>query len=89
MKTIIISFLLTISCISTFCFKKKGKLDAAEEVEKAHARAGELEKLVEKLKNDFDLKNSEKQLLEYRMKTAEKKASELTTKLESVSPSSL
>lgn len=58
-------------------------------MEKAHSRAGELEKQVEKLRNDIDLKNSEKELLEYRMRTAEKKVSELNTKLESVSPSSL
>lgn len=56
---------------------------------KAHARAGELEKLVEKLREDIDVKIKEKGLLEARATEAEKKASELNSKFESVSHVSL
>ncbi|XP_071918421.1 uncharacterized protein [Coffea arabica] len=44
--------------------QKKGTLDAEEVVNKAHARAAELEKMVEKLKMEIDLKNKEKEALE-------------------------
>ncbi|PIN09478.1 hypothetical protein CDL12_17939 [Handroanthus impetiginosus] len=64
--------------------QKKGKLDAAEQVGKAHARAGELEKQVEKLRQDIDLKLKERELLEARATEAEKKASELQSKFESL-----
>ncbi|XP_042000908.1 uncharacterized protein LOC121750437 [Salvia splendens] len=63
---------------------KKGKLDAAEEVGKAHARAEELEKQVEKLTNDLHLKISEKDVLVYRLTEAEKKVPELNAKLASL-----
>lgn len=46
---------------------KKGKLDATEEVGKARARAEDLEKQVEKLRNDLHLKIGEKDLLEARV----------------------
>lgn len=65
--------------------QNKGKVDVAEQVGKAHARAGELEKKVEKLKKDVDLKVKEKELLEARANEAERKASELNSKFESVS----
>ncbi|PIN15325.1 hypothetical protein CDL12_12025 [Handroanthus impetiginosus] len=64
--------------------QKKGKLDTAEQVGKAHARAGELEKQVEKLRQDIDLKLKERELLEARATEAEKKASELQSKFESL-----
>ncbi|KAL1532326.1 hypothetical protein AAHA92_32350 [Salvia divinorum] len=60
---------------------KKGKLDTAEEVGKAHARAEDLEKQVEKLRKDLHLKISEKDLLEARVTEAEKKVPELNAKL--------
>ncbi|XP_057799164.1 uncharacterized protein LOC131014998 [Salvia miltiorrhiza] len=63
---------------------KKGKLDAAEKVGKAHARAGELEKEVEKLRKDLHLKTTEKDLLEARVTEAEKKFPELNSKLASL-----
>ncbi|KAH6760797.1 myosin heavy chain-like protein [Perilla frutescens var. frutescens] len=63
---------------------KKGKMDAAEQVGRAHARVGELEKQVEKLRKDIDLKISEKELLEARVTEAEKKVSEFNSKLESL-----
>ena len=53
---------------------------------KAHARAEELEKQVEKLTNDLHLKISEKDVLVYRLSEAEKKVPELNAKLASVSP---
>ncbi|KAK4389067.1 hypothetical protein Sango_2243700 [Sesamum angolense] len=64
--------------------QKKGKLDAAEQVGKAHARAAELEKQVEKLREDIDVKIKEKEILEARATEAEKKASELNSKFESL-----
>ncbi|KAL0312269.1 UNVERIFIED_CONTAM: hypothetical protein Sradi_5626200 [Sesamum radiatum] len=64
--------------------QKKGKLDAAEQVGKAHARAAELEKQVEKLREDIDVKIKEKEILEARAAEAEKKASELNSKFESL-----
>ncbi|KAL6549717.1 hypothetical protein OROMI_020205 [Orobanche minor] len=64
--------------------QKKGKLDAAEQVGKAHARAGELEKEVKKLRKDVELMNKEKELLGARASEAEKKASELNSKFDSV-----
>ncbi|XP_042033417.1 uncharacterized protein LOC121779980 isoform X2 [Salvia splendens] len=63
---------------------KKGKLDAAEEVGKAHARAEDLEKQVEKLRKDLHLKVREKDLLEARVTEAEKKVPELNAKLASL-----
>ncbi|XP_042034333.1 uncharacterized protein LOC121780772 isoform X1 [Salvia splendens] len=63
---------------------KKGKLDVAEEVGKAHARAEDLEKQVEKLRKDLHLKISEKDLLEARVTEAEKKVPELNAKLASL-----
>ncbi|KAK6137174.1 hypothetical protein DH2020_029082 [Rehmannia glutinosa] len=68
----------------SFISQKKDKSDAAEQVGKAHARTGELEKQVEKLRKDIDVKNKEKQLLEARTTEAEKKASELSSKFDSV-----
>ncbi|KAK4435654.1 hypothetical protein Salat_0728900 [Sesamum alatum] len=64
--------------------QKKGKLDAAEQVGKAHARAAELEKQVEKLREEIALKVKEKEILEARATEAEKKASELNSKFESL-----
>ncbi|KAL7159657.1 hypothetical protein ABFS83_01G042800 [Erythranthe nasuta] len=64
--------------------QSKGKLDAAEQVGKAHARAGELEKQVEKLRKEIDLKLKEKDRLETRTTEAEKKAFELNSKFENL-----
>ncbi|XP_073050996.1 uncharacterized protein [Primulina eburnea] len=64
--------------------QKKGKLDVAEQMGKAHAKADGLEKEVEKLKTDIALRNKEKDLLETRTAEAEKKASELNSKVENL-----
>ncbi|KAL2544496.1 DNA repair ATPase-related [Forsythia ovata] len=64
--------------------RKKGTLAAEEEVGKAHARAGELEKQVEKLKTDIELKNKEKEGFEARANEAVKKTVELNAKVESL-----
>lgn len=65
--------------------QNKGKSVATEELSKAHARAGELEEQVEKLKGDIELKVKDKNILEARVAEAEKKASELNSKFDSVS----
>ncbi|KAM7265929.1 hypothetical protein ACFE04_003612 [Oxalis oulophora] len=62
--------------------QKKGKLDAAEKVGKAHARAGELEKQIDKLKMDIEEHDKEKIALESRAAEADKKITELGLKLE-------
>lgn len=62
--------------------QKKGNLDAAEQVGKAHAKAKELEKQVEKLKKDLETQRKEKESLENRAIVAEKRISELNLKLE-------
>ncbi|KAK4422413.1 hypothetical protein Salat_1823600 [Sesamum alatum] len=64
--------------------QEKGKLDAAEQEDKAHARAHELEKQVEKLKSDLDVQMKEKEQLKARESEADKKASQLNTKVESL-----
>ncbi|KAL5782871.1 hypothetical protein ACOSP7_007900 [Xanthoceras sorbifolium] len=64
--------------------QKKGTMDAAEQVGKAHARAGELEKQVDKLKEDSQRQQREKEALEARANEAEKKISELKAKLENL-----
>ncbi|KAL7150608.1 hypothetical protein ABFS83_05G124900 [Erythranthe nasuta] len=60
--------------------QKKGKLDATEKLEQAYARADELEKKVEKLIEDLNVKIKEKEQLEARVIEAEKKASEMSSK---------
>lgn len=64
--------------------QKKGTLDAEEVVNKAHARAAELEKLVEKLKKEIDLKNKEIEALEARVNEKEKKALNLNSEFENL-----
>ncbi|CDP19815.1 unnamed protein product [Coffea canephora] len=64
--------------------QKKGTLDAEEVVNKAHARAAELEKMVEKLKMEIDLKNKEKEALEAQVNEKEKKALNLNSEFENL-----
>ncbi|KAF8035099.1 hypothetical protein BT93_C1204 [Corymbia citriodora subsp. variegata] len=64
--------------------QKKGKLDAAADIEKAHARATELEKQVEKLKTDIESQLKEKEVSESRAIKAEKRMNELNAKLENL-----
>ncbi|XP_062163658.1 uncharacterized protein LOC133870513 [Alnus glutinosa] len=64
--------------------QKKGSLDAEEQVGKAHARAGDLEKQVDKLKRELETQNKEKKALEARVNEAEKKVQELSLKLENL-----
>ncbi|KZV19799.1 DNA repair ATPase-related family protein [Dorcoceras hygrometricum] len=61
--------------------QKKGNLDVTEQIRKAHAKADELEKEVEKLKTDIALRNKENDILETRSAEAEKKAAELNSKV--------
>ncbi|KAL3650985.1 hypothetical protein CASFOL_007388 [Castilleja foliolosa] len=62
----------------------KGKSEAEEQLGKVHARAKDLEKEVEKLRKDTDLKIKEKQLLEARATEAEKRVYELNPKFDSL-----
>ncbi|XP_042407590.1 uncharacterized protein LOC121997307 isoform X1 [Zingiber officinale] len=62
--------------------QKKGAGDAQELVKKAHARAGELEKQVEKLTNEIELQNKRRDDLDSLAREAEKKVQELNLKLE-------
>ncbi|KAK1551342.1 hypothetical protein Q3G72_034165 [Acer saccharum] len=64
--------------------QKKETVNAAEQVGKAHARAGELEKQVDKLKEETQRQQKEKEALESRANEAEKKISELKAKLENL-----
>lgn len=59
----------------------KVSLDANEQVKKAHTRAHELEKQVEKLQMELDIKNSLREALETRTKELEKKMLDLNPKL--------
>uniref|UniRef100_A0A2P2L2T0 Uncharacterized protein n=1 Tax=Rhizophora mucronata TaxID=61149 RepID=A0A2P2L2T0_RHIMU len=61
--------------------QKKVKLDAAEQLGKAHARAGELEKQIDNLKKELDFQKGKKEALEARASEAEKKLGELNSKL--------
>lgn len=61
--------------------QKKGKLDTAEQLKKAHARAGELEKQVDKLTKELETQQKQKDALEAQASEAEKKISELNLKL--------
>ncbi|CAA0831917.1 DNA repair ATPase-related [Striga hermonthica] len=62
--------------------QRKGKSDAAEQVGKAHARAGVLEKEVERLRKDIDLKIKEIELLQTGVREAERKGSDLNSKFD-------
>ncbi|XP_068643210.1 uncharacterized protein [Aristolochia californica] len=64
--------------------KEKGSLVAEEQVGRAHARAGELEKQVETLKKDIEMQSKIKGAWEARASEAETKMQELTAKLESL-----
>ncbi|CAH8274723.1 unnamed protein product [Arabidopsis lyrata] len=62
--------------------QKKGSSDSAKHLGKAQARAAELEKQVEVLKNFLEQKNKEKDSTEARTNEAEKKLSELNSSLD-------
>ncbi|CAH2061238.1 unnamed protein product [Thlaspi arvense] len=62
--------------------RKKGSSDSVEQLGIAHARAAELEKQVDVLKNFLEQKNREKQSTEARASEAEKKLNELNSRLE-------
>ncbi|CAJ2643338.1 unnamed protein product [Trifolium pratense] len=62
--------------------QKKGSLDVEERVEKAYARAGELQKQVDKLKSQLETQNSEKVNWGTRVEEFEKKIHDLNSKLE-------
>ncbi|KDP33426.1 hypothetical protein JCGZ_06997 [Jatropha curcas] len=64
--------------------QKKGKLDTAEQVGKAHARAGELEKKVAELTKELETQQRQKDALEAQVSGAEKKIGELNSKLENL-----
>ncbi|KAI3496264.1 hypothetical protein L1887_38621 [Cichorium endivia] len=62
--------------------QKKESFNAKEQVGEAHARASELEKQVEDLKNEIAKQKTKKDALEARINVAETKISELNEKLE-------
>ncbi|XP_011075615.1 uncharacterized protein LOC105160023 [Sesamum indicum] len=64
--------------------QEKGKLDAAKQEDKAHERARELEKQVGKLKSNLHVQIKEKEQLKARESEADKKASQLNSKVESL-----
>ncbi|KAI3767391.1 hypothetical protein L2E82_17489 [Cichorium intybus] len=63
-------------------FLKKESFNAKEQVGEAHARATELEKQVEDLKNEIAKQKTKKDAFEPRINVAETKISELNEKLE-------
>nr|XP_009403038.1 PREDICTED: uncharacterized protein LOC103986684 isoform X2 [Musa acuminata subsp. malaccensis] len=63
---------------------QKGAGDAEELVKKAHARAGELEKQMAKLRNDIELQNKRRVALDVQAGETEKKVGELNLKLENL-----
>ncbi|KAF5456548.1 hypothetical protein F2P56_026018 [Juglans regia] len=64
--------------------QKKGTLDAAELVRKAHARIDELEKQADKRKSKLETQNKEKKALEARVDEAERKVHDLSLELETL-----
>ncbi|GAA0145586.1 hypothetical protein LIER_36147 [Lithospermum erythrorhizon] len=64
--------------------QRKGASDAEDLVTKAHARVDELEIQVEKLKEEIELKNKEKETLEAIVPEAEKKMVELVKEIENL-----
>ncbi|KAG2286327.1 hypothetical protein Bca52824_045931 [Brassica carinata] len=62
--------------------REKGSSDSVQLLEKAKARATELEKQVEVLRNFLEQKNKEKESVEARTSEAEKKINELNLRLE-------
>ncbi|KAM0943253.1 hypothetical protein DsansV1_C13g0120281 [Dioscorea sansibarensis] len=62
--------------------QKKGSVETQELVRKSDARAVELEKQVEKLKNEIQAQNRKKDALESHVAEAEKKAQDMSLKLE-------
>ncbi|KAL3498199.1 hypothetical protein ACH5RR_040931 [Cinchona calisaya] len=64
--------------------RKKGTTDAEELVGKAHARAIELETLVEKLDKEINVKNKEKEALEARAIEKEKKVLDLSSEFDNL-----
>ncbi|KAI3756158.1 hypothetical protein L1987_55974 [Smallanthus sonchifolius] len=64
--------------------KVKGSSDAKEQVQKANARSQELEKQVEKLQLELDIKASLREALETRAKELEKKMLETNSKLQNL-----
>lgn len=57
-----------------------------EQLGKANVRAGELENLVDKLKKDLAMQINDKEQLEARAHEVGKRASELNSKADKVSP---
>ncbi|CAN1341363.1 hypothetical protein LINPERPRIM_LOCUS39140 [Linum perenne] len=64
--------------------QKKGKLDSAEQLNKANAQVVDLEKQLDRLKAEFEAQNVEKETLENRASKAETKLDELNSKLKDV-----
>ncbi|KAJ7966009.1 Myosin heavy chain-related [Quillaja saponaria] len=64
--------------------QKKGTLYATEQLEKAHAHAGKLEKQLNKLKTEIEIQNREKSILETRTNEVEKKINDLNSKLQNL-----
>ncbi|RZC56995.1 hypothetical protein C5167_015854 [Papaver somniferum] len=64
--------------------QKKGNVETAEQVGKAHARAGELEKQVEKLNKEIESQGAKKSALETRAIEAENKLKDFNLKLENL-----
>ncbi|CAH1427414.1 unnamed protein product [Lactuca virosa] len=62
--------------------KVKGSSDAKEQIEKAHTRSQELEKQVEKLQLELDLKTKLREALETRSKQLEQKMLDINPKLQ-------
>lgn len=67
-----------------FCAQEKGRIDATE-LTKARARSIELELQVGELKKDLHVQTKEKEKFKSHSAEADKKVSELTSKVESVS----
>ncbi|CAN0824423.1 hypothetical protein LINGRAHAP2_LOCUS43 [Linum grandiflorum] len=61
--------------------QKKRKLDSTEEVNKANAMTVELEKQLDKLKENYQAQNAEKEALQAKASEADRKVAELNSKL--------
>ncbi|CAN1345336.1 hypothetical protein LINPERPRIM_LOCUS40340 [Linum perenne] len=61
--------------------QKKGKLDSPEELNMANARAFELEKKLDKLKENFEAQNAEKEALQTKASEADLKVDDVNSKL--------
>ncbi|XP_059637549.1 uncharacterized protein LOC132279550 isoform X2 [Cornus florida] len=74
----------TIAILHSEIQSLQGSLDAKEQIDKAHVRAVELEKQIDKLEKEIERQNQKKDVLEARANVAEKKILEVNSKIENL-----